>query len=175
MDGDFSNDDGWARDVLGRLQQLHSHISTPAHLVWRLDAMLGTSGPRYVDSSLAVNDDFTLSGTIVVYNDRHLAVLIATSIPEAGEQHRDSPGQVAVDVLPRAALVRITLPPVEDGRANDDWDLRKFMGRGDPWQGTATVALSYPPSPEPIVLPLSLRAPLQAFLPALLNDLQQPP
>lgn len=176
MNGDESaRPDQWARDVLTRLSQLHDHVTTPAHLVWRLDALLGASEPRYVDSSLAPNNDFTIAGTIVVYTDRHVGVLAAEHVPPAGEPNPDAPGWVKVDVLPRSALARVTLPPVEHHRANDDWNLRDILGSGDPWQGTATVALTYPPLPEPIVLPLSRRAPLQAFLPALLDDLQERP
>lgn len=158
----------FARDLLARAQQVTGAGILPPHLVIRLAYALGTSSIDdvvYLDVHLGPIGD-RLTGQLAAYTSRHVAVVRFADVPRNA---CDASGDVAVAVLPRAALTRVEIVPVA---GVDD---------SDAWRGGSLQSSYWPPAPvtfyyasltEPLVLPRGRNAEnLYTFYPSLLDDL----
>lgn len=155
-------------DLLARANQVTGASLLPPHLVIRLAYALGASSiddVAYLDAHIGPLGD-RLTGQLTAYTGRHVTVVRFADVPRDAF---DASGDVAVTVLPRAALTRLEIVPVAGADDLDAW-------RGGSLQSSywppAPVTLIYAGLTEPLVLPHGRNAEnLLPFYPSLLDDL----
>jgi hypothetical protein len=170
------------KTVRSELQQLRLPIGDPpAHLVWRIVALLGDEALRHIDSDLSPTSSPRLcSGSVVAFTDSRV---IRASLTDAPVQLLDDGATFTthVETWSRAGLQRLQMfPAKEPSWRNSDAGWSNLFGAevGAPnWPTDMSVTLEYDQRP-PFTLPLVGRQNLGVrtgmlfdFLPELLSDI----
>ncbi|MCU1618853.1 MAG: hypothetical protein JWR41_859 [Modestobacter sp.] len=136
----------WSRELLDEIGPVWHHLTLPLHVPARVAALLHRETLRFVDSKIDVDRDLTGHGQVIVWTDRHVAVIQLSKVGLDDPVDSRPPAEkygcadVTVTVLPRSALQKVTIegpaPAVREVSINS----------GSVWHGTpGGTDRSWPP------------------------------